>query len=157
MANVSPTGAGTKSHNTFVVRKVRLILQTYPGTAGTEAERAIAGIGYKIKIGKAAPISGATGADGVIELRIPAGMKATVEALGTTYSVTSVAALENVAKTRGSQRRLQHLGYELGEVDGVAKIKTGTAILEFQADNNLDTDGVVGPKTRNQLRTAMGE
>jgi peptidoglycan hydrolase-like protein with peptidoglycan-binding domain len=162
MANVSPTGSGTTSHNTVVVRTVRLVLQTYPGTAGTDAERAISGVKYKVTIGKTTTL-GTTGADGVIELRIPAGMKATVEALGTSYDVTPVAALEDVAKIRGWQRRLQHLGYELGEVDGMVGRKTGTATLQFQADNNLDTDGKVATApsaatpTRNQIRTAMGE
>ncbi len=156
MANVSPTGSGTTSHNTFVVHVVRLVLQTYPGTAGTETERAISSVTYKVTIGKAA-ITATTGANGTIELHIPAGLKATVDALGTTFAVTPLAHIEDATKTRGWQRRLQHLGYAIDAIDGVVGKKTGTATLEFQADNNLDTDGVVGSLTRNKINSAVGE
>lgn len=157
MANVSPTGKGTSSHNTVVVHVVKLVLQTYPGTAGAPADRAISGVAYTATIGTGTAVVGTTGADGVIELHIPAGMKAEVKALGTTYQVFPVAALEAHTTLRGQQRRLQHLGYELGGVDGAFGGKTGRATLQFQADNNLDTSGALATSTVTKIKTAMGE
>jgi len=157
VAHFSKTGAGSTSHNTMVVHTVKLILQTYPGSAGTAADRAIARVSYKAKIGAAAELTSALDADGAIELHIPAGSTATVETLGTTYLIMPVATLEGPATTKGRQRRLQHLGYELGAVDGLVGLKTGTATLEFQADNNLDTDGALTTTTSDKIKTAMGE
>lgn len=155
MAHVSTTGSGTSSHSTIVVHNVKVILQSYPGTAG--ADRVISGINYTATIGTSAPVDGTTGADGAIELHIPAGSKAVVKALGSTYQIFPVARLEAHTTLHGQQRRLQHLGYELGGVDGVVGKKTGTATLQFQADNNLDTSGSLTAATVNQIKSAMGE
>jgi N-acetyl-anhydromuramyl-L-alanine amidase AmpD len=49
------------------------------------------------------------------------------------------------------QKRLFNLGYEIGEIDGIQGIKTIAAIRNFQSDNQLTVDGVVGPQTWKNL------
>ena len=135
-----------------------LILQRYPGTAGSDADRAIADVDYKVTIGGITS-QGKTGADGKIHLSMPSNGKAILEMLGTIYEVTPVAALDAKNTKRGVQRRLQGLGYELGRVDGVVGLRTGIALLQFQADNApLDTQGDAGhAATQQQLTVQFGE
>ena len=135
-----------------------LILQRYPGTAGTDAERAVADVEFKIKIG-AHVSQGKTAADGKVRISMPANGRAEIEMLGTTYLVTPVGALEAKGTTLGVQRRLQALGYELGRVDGVVGVKTSIAVLQFQADNHpLEIGGDVGhADTQERLKTQFGE
>ena len=50
------------------------------------------------------------------------------------------------------QKRLQELGYtEVGEPDGVFGKMTDQAVRNFQKDNGLVVDGIVGPKTWEKL------
>lgn len=59
---------------------------------------------------------------------------------------------ETVEKTVSEiQKRLNILGYSCGKVDGVVGIKTMAAIRQFQADNLLEVDGIVGPQTWKKL------
>ena len=51
------------------------------------------------------------------------------------------------------QTRLNELGYNCGEVDGVFGAKTRAAVIAFQKANNLSVDGVVGPQTWAALGT----
>lgn len=134
-----------------------LILQRYPGTAGTDADRAVADVEYKVKIG-AHVSQGKTTADGKVRVSMPANGMAEVEMLGTTYLLMNVGALEAKNTTLGVQRRLQGLGYELGRADGAVGIKTGIALLQFQADNALDTQGdVAHADTQEKLKNQFGE
>ena len=45
------------------------------------------------------------------------------------------------------QERLEDLGYEVGEADGVFGEETRQAIVQFQLSRGLDADGVVGAGT----------
>jgi len=45
------------------------------------------------------------------------------------------------------QSDLHDLRYFAGSIDGIFGKRTRAAVLAFQADNDLDTDGVVGPRT----------
>lgn len=45
------------------------------------------------------------------------------------------------------QERLNALGYDCGNVDGVFGTRTKNAVVRFQTDNGLDPDGIVGGKT----------
>lgn len=53
----------------------------------------------------------------------------------------------------GYQKRLAALGYAVGKIDGVFGSRTRAAVLAFQAENDLETDGKIGPKTRAALQS----
>lgn len=55
------------------------------------------------------------------------------------------------------QSILNELGYDAGPVDGIRGRKTTAAIIEFQRDNKLSPDGVVGPITATALSNAVSE
>lgn len=46
------------------------------------------------------------------------------------------------------QRFLNELGFEAGVADGIFGVNTKFAVIGFQINNNLDTDGIIGPNTR---------
>lgn len=45
------------------------------------------------------------------------------------------------------QRKLTNLGYHVGGVDGIFGVNTCNAVIDFQTDQKLQADGVVGAKT----------
>ena len=49
------------------------------------------------------------------------------------------------------QNFLQNQGYYQSEVDGVYGSRTGTAVREFQEDQGLFADGIVGRQTWNAM------
>jgi len=57
------------------------------------------------------------------------------------------------ALVKAIQERLCALRYPVGKLDGVFGSRTRAAILAFQAENGLATDGVVGPQTRAALNS----
>ena len=59
------------------------------------------------------------------------------------------------AQVKTLQAALNSLGYSVGKPDGVYGPATQTAVEQFQAANNLATDGVVGPQTLAQLQQAL--
>jgi len=54
------------------------------------------------------------------------------------------------------QRELQTLGYYSGAIDGVYGQGTQSAVQEFQADQQLEVDAIVGPSTWDALTRALG-
>ena len=52
------------------------------------------------------------------------------------------------------QAELHRLRYFAGRIDGINGQRTRGAVLAFQADQGLETDGIVGPRTWAALRTA---
>lgn len=46
---------------------------------------------------------------------------------------------------------LNEMGYDCGTADGVFGSRTAAAVKQFQADHELTADGIVGPKTLNEL------
>lgn len=55
------------------------------------------------------------------------------------------------------QQRLADLGYYSGEISGTFDYATEAAVMQFQRDNGLSTDGVVGPSTEDTLRRPSEE
>lgn len=53
------------------------------------------------------------------------------------------------------QEILSSLGYKPGPADGIFGEKTELAVIRFQEENNLYSDGIVGPGTWDALRTAL--
>ncbi len=65
--------------------------------------------------------------------------------------------LDPLETISGVQARLNNLGYDSGEVDGIQGPITTAAIKAFQADYPpLDVDGIVGPQTRGKLKEVYG-
>ena len=54
-------------------------------------------------------------------------------------------------KVEELQKRLQALGYYDGEIDGQFGPGTKAAVVDFQKNNGLDTDGLAGTETQNLL------
>lgn len=52
------------------------------------------------------------------------------------------------------QDRLARLGYAVGNRDGVYGVEVRRAVLAFQADQEIEVDGVVGGETWGKLKTA---
>lgn len=124
----------------MALARVEVVFQRFPGTAGSAADRAVANADFKVTIGKHTS-NGKTDADGKAVIFMPSNGKAVLEIFGTKYAVTPVKTLEAKSSEHGIQRRLQGLGYELGTVDGAIGRRTGVAILQFEADNALKTNG----------------
>lgn len=55
------------------------------------------------------------------------------------------------------QQRLADLGYYSGDISGVFDYPTEAAVMQFQRDNGLETDGIVGPGTEDTLRRPTEE
>lgn len=124
---------------------------------GTEATSAVKDLTYSIRIDTGLEGIGKVGADGKITFRLLAGQVAHVKVMGTTYEVRLLDKLEDLKSVHGVQRRLSLLGYHHGSVDGVVGPRTEVACLGFQADNgSLRVDGLIGPKTRDQLKKSAG-
>lgn len=54
------------------------------------------------------------------------------------------------------QKNLKTLGYNPGNADGIFGKKTRLAVIEFQSDNGLVKDGIVGTKTIVAMNEALG-
>jgi peptidoglycan hydrolase-like protein with peptidoglycan-binding domain len=112
---------------------------------------------------------GTTGADGRIDVRVAAGGSATVQLMFNgrvvaEYTVTVDPTVPDAVTTvTGQQQRLRMLGYHIGHsgtdadgVDGTLGALTESAILDFQADQGILMDAVVGPTTQGRLTTRAG-
>jgi len=53
------------------------------------------------------------------------------------------------------QQNLEDLGYELGTVDGAFGKNTESAVKDFQTKKGLTVDGIVGPKTLQEIDSAL--
>ncbi len=152
------------------------VLIAFQKAPGVDADSIING-GDAVLVGSDRPVR--PQGDGYYGLRMEEGSTCQLTFLGTTYLVRHIqgdvaepehdddiciAAWDTLGPNdqnsgvgygmqNGIQRRLQLLGYYTGRVDGTMGRKTEEAILQFQADNELRTDGVVGPTTRARLNT----
>lgn len=57
------------------------------------------------------------------------------------------------AEVETLQIQLRNAGYNPGSIDGVFGLRTQAAVKQFQADNQLSTDGVVGSQTLSILNS----
>lgn len=143
--------------NRIVMRRVKVYFQQVPGKSGPDANRAIAGVPFAVHVGGQVASRGETAYDGAIEVLAPAGQPVEVSIFGTTYAVGRSSELEPATNLDGRQRRLLMLGYELGEADGLMGLRYERAVLTFQADNALASDGQAGGQTQKTLQSACGE
>jgi hypothetical protein len=75
---------------------------------------------------------------------------------GATEHLLRVGFLQPVETIAGARERLTNLGYEAGDSDDPADRQLRSAVEEFQCDQKLDIDGVIGPNTRARLMKVHG-
>ncbi len=110
---------------------------------------------YELRI-DGTSLRGRTDANGRLEQRVPiTATDGTLRASGYCQSL-KIGALEPLHTTKGVQGRLLNLGFAPGPVDGVIGPRTIGAIRAFQYTCGLTEDGVVGEKTRAELRKRYG-
>jgi hypothetical protein len=130
--------------------------------------RGIDGLDFQV-VSSAGVQVGRTGPDGKADVRVPPGGSATLQLLvnGTPvaeYVVTiETAPFTAATAVQGQQERLRTLGYQIGHsgadgngVDGSVSQVFERSVLDFQADQGLVADGVVGPQTRGRLTARAG-
>jgi hypothetical protein len=154
---VARTLKGLAHGNTLVLRRLKVYFQRFPGKHGTDADRAVADAEYTLKVGGRVVDKGKTAADGSIELLLPAEQPAELSVFGTSYNLKIDNFLEKASETKGQQRRLLMLGYDVNAADGVWGERSDRAALGLQADEGLDPDGRVGSATQGKLKTAFGD
>lgn len=87
-------------------------------------------------------------ADGIVG----AATRARLRALrGTLERAAGYGERDGSRRVRHLQRRLQAHGFAVGAVDGRFGPQTEAAVVAFQRDQNLSTDGIVGPQTTARL------
>jgi N-acetylmuramoyl-L-alanine amidase len=107
---------------------------------------------------------GMTSDKGLIEKPVPAGAEqgelavwADGEARPPDEWTVNLGHLDPINTLSGIQARLNNLGYECGEVDGIDGPDTQQAVRAFQADHHeLTVDGIAGPKTQASLKREYG-
>jgi hypothetical protein len=112
---------------------------------------------------------GRTGRDGRVDVRVPPGGSSTVQllfngAVVAEYEVTvDTGALAAVNTITGQQQRLRMLGYQIGHtgadgngVDGNQSLVFERSVLDFQADQGLNPDAIVGPLTTPRFTARAG-
>lgn len=66
---------------------------------------------------------------------------------------------ENIVRVKASisevQKALKNAGYYDGKIDGKLGSRSKKAIHDFQLDHKLKSDGIIGKKTWNELRTYL--
>ncbi len=104
-----------------------------------------------------------TDAEGKIEKAIPADTKEarlTLSSDETPYRdvlfTLGVGNLDPVDTLSGQAARLTNLGYDAGEPEADDDPGFQSAAQEFQCDQKLQVDGVVGPKTQGKLKEVHG-
>ncbi len=105
------------------------------------------------------------GEDGLIEIELKSPIKESgkldvyldPESPDPTHSFeVMVGYLDPIDTVSGLQARLNQLGFDAGVVDGISGQQTKTATKAFQSANELDVDGIAGPKTRAKLEEVYG-
>ena len=160
MSKVARSAEDNTKGNTIVLNRVKVMFQVFPGKKGTDAERGIKDVDYTVSIGKA-KATGKTLADGSVEMDVPANSAAKLEIFDTEYNIKVEKAIEAETTKKGAKKRLEALGYEHGPIDDTMNIDVDRAASNFQADTDLNAEGVAtgdfNTATRNKLKSEFGE
>jgi N-acetylmuramoyl-L-alanine amidase len=115
----------------------------------------IANTSYKLNIGGKI-IDDKTDGEGLLEQEIPPNADQAVLAIEGQEFLLKIGYLDPVDTLTGWRARLNNLGYKAGKVDGEENEELQSAIEEFQCDQGLKVDGIVGPKTQAKLEEIHG-
>jgi len=132
------------------------------GEAVRELQQALKGLGYD-----PGPVDGQFGArteDAVKAFQTAQGIAADGIVGDVTWINIDEADMSDPTIRRGStgnpvrraQKRLTLGGYDTGGVDGVFGANTEAAVRRFQGDRALTVDGIVGPRTWDEIN-ALGD
>lgn len=158
MAKVARSSSSQSNNNKLRVHKVKVYFQLYPGSLGDNTERAVSSeVEYDLYLDNRFSQSGQLQTDGSAELFIPAGMSAELKVLGSSYFLEPVINLEPHNSVKGAQQRLRLLGYFAGVADGKWDADFDRAILNFQADHNIDPSGNLQNETYDKIKSEFGE
>ncbi|VWB44446.1 M12 family metallo-peptidase [Burkholderia lata] len=142
-------------------RPLRIYFQAYPGITGSEADRALAGIPYKLRIPGQPDIDGQTGPNGQILLPgLQPGLTGELQILGTMiqlrprdYSAEETTDGIAAMGIQGAKRRLMIMGYydkpyrfnglNQAPDDKLDHVEIEEAILQFQVDSGMVPNGEI--------------
>jgi hypothetical protein len=134
-------------------RRIRIRMQV-------EGE-AVANKDYQLFVDDFLLATGTTDADGLIEQSVPSdGVIAVIRmpdpGFERAFDLTPRAKFPSVESLKGVQSRLRHLGFYLGEIDGIEGELSQAAILDFKRSRGLPPDSELDAPTRAELVTAYG-
>jgi hypothetical protein len=167
MTYVSRLVRTAQYHNLLNIRVVEVTFQRSPGKDNS-GFRGIGGLEYQVLSNGNIVQTGRTGDDGKISVPV-AGDPSQLQLMfdGNAVATYQIGirddAWEANTTVTGVQRRLRSLGYHLGHagtgndgIDGEVGEKTDKAIQDFQIDNSLAFDGIVGNQSRTKLDEQVG-
>jgi hypothetical protein len=128
-----------------------LNLELRDSTGAPLAERA-----YALVLPDGTVREGTLDADGCLHEPVPADVRQLwldVAERRITLDVTGMPAPETV---EGTQERLNHMNYFVGDVDGEDGPFTRTAVMRFQRDHDLPVTGELDEATRERVRREHG-
>lgn len=154
----APTEKRTKFKAQGVVLKLRLDVRT---DSHEPAKKASCDLTVESEQ-KVEPLDGSGRVERVIPLTAAKG-KVIVKDAALPIDVTGdleIGGLHPLDTTTGQIQRLNNLGYDAGPVEEPtgteAKFKFKSAVEEFQCDNGLKVDGVLGDGTKSKLKEVYG-
>jgi len=116
---------------------------------------AVSGVPYHLAFGESAT-DDTTAGDGTLSRAVtPMDERGALVLEGRTIDVY-VGHLEPIETLRGWRERLNNLGYDAGRSDDPNDLQLRSAVEEFQCNEGLSVDGIVGPNTRGRLRVVHG-
>ncbi|WP_395344116.1 peptidoglycan-binding domain-containing protein [Ningiella sp. W23] len=158
MAKVARSSKGQGNVNKLVFHRQDIYFQTHPGKWGEPGERSIGPkIEYTLRQNGQFSQSGFLDDDGCAKLLIQGGCKAQLCALGSQYELKMMSALSSYESFLGVQQRLRLLGYLDREASDKWDQAIDRAILNFQADHDLEAHGILDDETITGIKEAFGE
>ena|SRR5882672_468103 len=148
--------------HTFRLKKPRESFVTF--TLKDEAGAALANLRYELTLGDAV-LSGTTGSDGLISHPAPPGVtegtvKVWVDPDDSDHTVSwpiRIGHIDPIDTVSGVQGRLNNLGFNAGEVNGLENESTQEALRLFQRASGLEPSGAIDDATRDALQRAHNE
>ena len=125
-----------------------------------ETDQPRSDVSYELYIDGQKTASEVTGADGMVQCKVPPDAKAGRLVLlhgehKEEYQL-DLGHLDPWDEPTGVQQRLNHLGYECGQVDGLVGPATRQALTYFQEDNGLKATGELDEATLRKLEETYG-